>query len=177
MPLDDITLAAFLGQFRSYKGMAERGIAQLRDDDLFVRLNPQQSSIFAYMQHISGNLKSRFSDFLTSDGEKPSRDREGEFEEKQIPRSEIMAMWEAGWKVLFDALASLQPGDLEKTITIRNEPHTVVLAIARSITHISYHVGQILLLAKHIKTTRGENWNYLTIAPGGTKQFNRARGV
>ena len=176
MPHDE-TLAAATAEFRKTKSYAERAFAQLRDQDLFFRLSHEQCSIAAYIRHLSGNMRSRWTDFLTTDGEKPDRDRETEFAEQPISRSELMQLWESGWAALFDALTSLQPGDLERTIHIRNEPHTVVLAIVRQIAHYAWHVGQIALLAKHIKTARGEPWNYLTIPPGGSAAFNRTKGL
>src|SRR5689334_7226194 len=118
-------------------------------------------------------MRSRFTDFLTTDGEKPNRNREGEFVQENLPRQEIMTLWEAGWRCVFAAIEPLSPADLERTVLIRNEPHSVVLAITRQIAHYNYHVGQIVLLAKHIKTMRGEEWNYLTVPPGGSKEFNR----
>jgi hypothetical protein len=177
MSLHDLTLAAALEEFRKTKAYAEKAFAQLRDDDFFVRLNPQQSSIAAYIHHLAGNMRSRWTDFLTTDGEKPDRDRENEFAEQVVPRADLLATWEAGWRTLFTALESLQPGDLERTVTIRNEPHTVIQAIIRQIAHYTWHVGQIVLLAKHIKTTRNQPWNYMTIPPGGSQAFNRAKGL
>jgi hypothetical protein len=177
MPLPDTVLAAYSAEFRKAKRMADRAFGQLRDDDFFVKLNPQQNSIAAYVQHLSGNLRSRFTDFLTTDGEKPDRDREREFADATAPRAQLIAAWEAGWAHLFSTLDSLRPGDLERTITIRNEPHSVPLALARALAHCGYHIGQIVLLAKHIKTSRGEPWDYLTIPPGGSRAFNESKGV
>jgi hypothetical protein len=175
--LHALTLAAAIEEFRKTKAYAEKAFAQLRDEDFFVRLNPQQSSIAAYVRHMAGNMRSRWTDFLTTDGEKPDRDRESEFAETPVIRADLLATWEAGWRTLFAALESLQPGDLERTIYIRNEPHTVIQAIIRQIAHYTWHVGQIVFLAKHIKTTRNERWNYMTIAPGGSQAFNRAKGL
>ena len=177
MPLHDLTLAAAIDEFRKTKAYAEKAFAQLRDEDFFARLNDQQSSIAAYIRHLAGNMRSRWTDFLTADGEKPDRDRENEFAETLVPRADLLATWEAGWRTLFTALESLQPGDLERTVLIRHEPHTVVQAIIRQIAHYTWHVGQIVLLAKHIKTTRNEPWNYMTIPPGGSQAFNRAKGL
>jgi hypothetical protein len=177
MSLHALTLAAAIDEFRKTKAYAERAFAQLRDDDFFVRLNDRQSSIAAYVRHLAGNMRSRWTDFLTTDGEKHDRDRESEFAEAPVPRADLLATWEAGWRALFAALESLQPGDLERTVTIRNEPHSVIQAIIRQIAHYTWHVGQIVLLAKHIKTTRNEPWNYMTIAPGGSQAFNRAKGL
>ncbi|HEY7117055.1 MAG TPA: DUF1572 family protein [Tepidisphaeraceae bacterium] len=175
--LHDLTLAAAIDEFRKTKAYAERAFAQLRDEDFFVRLNPRQSSIAAYVRHLAGNMRSRWTDFLATDGEKPDRDREGEFAETPIPRAELLATWDQGWHTLFAALDSLKPNDLERTIYIRKEPHSVIQAIIRQIAHYTWHVGQIVLLAKHIKTTRNEPWNYMTIPPGGSQAFNRDKGL
>ena len=177
MSLHDLTLAAAIDEFRKTRAYANKAFTQLRDEDFFVRLNDQQCSIAAYIRHLAGNMRSRWTDFLTSDGEKPERNREAEFAEQLVTREQIMSLWEAGWSAVFDALASLQPGDLERTIFIRKEPHSVIQAIIRQIAHYAWHVGQIVLLAKHIRTARGESWNYMTIPPGGSAAFNRSRGV
>jgi hypothetical protein len=177
MPLHDLTLAAAVDEFRKTKAYAEKAFAQLRDEDFFVRLNDQQSSIAAYIRHLAGNMRSRWTDFLATDGEKPDRNRESEFAETPVQREQLIQTWEQGWATVFAALNSLQPGDLERTVTIRSEPHTVIQAIIRQIAHYTWHVGQIVLLAKHIKTTRHEPWNYMTIAPGGSQAFNRTKGL
>ena len=177
MSLHDLTLRACVGEFQKNKAYAERAFAQLRDEDFFVRLNDQQCSIAAYVRHMAGNMRSRWTDFLTTDGEKPDRNREGEFAEVVIPREQVMQTWERGWATVFAALNALQPGDLERTVYIRKEPHSVVLAIFRQVAHYAWHVGQIVLIAKHIKTTRGEPWNYMTVPPGGSQAFNRAKGL
>ena len=177
MSLHDLTLAACVAEFRKTKAYAEKAFAQLRDDDFFFRLNDRQTSIHAYVKHLSGNMLSRWTDFLTTDGEKPDRDREGEFVEEVVPREQVLATWERGWQAVFAALESLKPGDLEKTIVIRNEPHSVIQAIVRQVAHYAWHVGQIVLLAKHVKTSRGEPWDYMTIPPGGSGAFNRSKGL
>jgi Protein of unknown function (DUF1572) len=177
MRLHDLTVSAARDEFAKHKRYAEAAFAQLRDDDFFVKLNPHQNSIYVYVKHLAGNMHSRFTDFLTTDGEKPTRDREGEFTEEVVPREQIMAMWDKGWAAVFAALDSLKEGDLEKTVFVRREPHSVILAIIRQLAHYAYHVGQIVLLAKHIKTSRGEPWNYMTIPPGGSKAFNKAKGM
>jgi hypothetical protein len=177
MSLHDLNLAAAIDEFRKTRAHAEKAFAQLRDEDFFVRLSDQQCSIAAYVRHLAGNMRSRWTDFLTSDGEKPDRNRESEFAEHVVPREQIMSLWEAGWSTLFNALTSLQPGDLEKTVYIRNEPQSVVQAIIRQVAHYAWHVGQIVLLAKHIRTARGQPWNYLTIPPGQSAAFNRSKGL
>jgi hypothetical protein len=163
-----------LAEFRKTKSMAERAIAQLADEQLFVRINPAQNSIAAIVRHMAGNMRSRFTDFLTTDGEKPWRHRDSEFDDRIAPRAELMDLWECGWRRVFDAVGPLTDADLSRGVTIRTEPHTVFQAINRQTAHYAYHVGQILLIAKHVK---GEGWNYLTIAPGKTEQFNRNMGL
>ena len=160
MSLHTLTLAAALDELRRHKRYAELAFAQLRDEDFFVRLNPHQNSISVIVRHLAGNMLSRFTDLLTTDGEKPTRDRDSEFAEQVLPRGQILAAWETGWAAVFTALESLQEGDLEKTVHIRREPHSVILAITRQVAHYAYHVGQIVLLAKHIKTSR--------VSPGTT---------
>ena len=167
-------LEAFESEFRKTRRQAEAAIAQVDDAGLHARLNPQQNSIAVIVQHMAGNMLSRFSDFLTTDGEKPNRDRESEFVDRDLPRPKLMSLWERGWTCLFDALAPLTDADLERTVTIRREPHTVFLALVRQTAHYAWHAGQIALIAKHQK---GEGWQYLTIPPGGTAEFNRKMGV
>src|SRR3954451_21671884 len=173
MDIAPAVLSALYGEFHRYKREAEQAFAQLRDEDFFVRLNAQQNSIYVIVKHLHGNMLSRWTDFLTSDGEKPDRDREREFVEQVVPRDEVMRLWDEGWRCVFAAVEALQPGDLTRTVTIRGEPMTVVDAIARQVAHYAYHVGQILLIAKHLTVSRGKAWRYLTIAPGGSDAFNR----
>jgi hypothetical protein len=177
MSSHDATLCACLDEFRITKAYGEKAFVQLRDDDFFFRLNSTQSSIAAYVRHLHGNMLSRWTDCLTTDGEKPHRNREGEFAEAVVPRAELMSLWESGWATVLAAVGALQPGDLERTIYIRTEPYSVARAITRQIAHYGWHVGQIVLLAKHIKASRGEPWNYMTIPPGGTSAFNASRGM
>jgi hypothetical protein len=160
-------------QFRRTKRMTERAFEQLADEDFFFRLNPYQNSIYVIVKHLAGNMRSRWTELLTADGEKPDRDRESEFVEAVVPRAEILQTWESGWAILFAALEPLTDADLTRTVRIRNEPLTVIEAVVRQIEHYGYHVGQIVLIAKHL---RGERWNYLTIPPGGSAPFNRAKG-
>ena len=167
-------LTAFEQEFARTKSMSEASIAQVSDQELHRRINPQQNSIAVVMQHVAGNLLSRFTDFLTTDGEKPDRDRESEFADRQLSRAQILEFWERGWTCLFDALAPLNDADLAKTIFIRNEPHTILKALVRSSAHCAWHASQIALIAKHFK---GSGWQYLTIPPGGSDAFNQARGI
>lgn len=148
-------------QFQKMKTLAEDAIAQAKDDELVRRLDPEANSIALIMRHMAGNLRSRFTDFLTTDGEKPNRNRDGEFEENgPMTRRNILDDWESGWRVLFAALATLTPGDMLRDVFIRGERHTVMQALDRQLTHHSYHVGQIVFLAKHL---RSAEWRTLSI--------------
>jgi hypothetical protein len=167
-------IAVFEEQFQKTKGMCQRAMSQVSDAALHQQINPLQNGIAATVQHLAGNLQSRWTDFLTSDGEKPNRNREAEFADRHLPRQELMADWEAGWKCLFDTLAKLSDADLNRVVTIRNQPHSVHKAIVRSIDHCAWHAGQIALLAKHLV---GDGWQYLTIPPGGSSAFNKQMGV
>jgi hypothetical protein len=159
-----------LFQLRKLKAQAEKAIAQIDDAQFFALLDEDANSIALIMKHVAGNMRSRWTDFLTTDGEKPDRHRDTEFEQEAgDTRDAIVARWNAGWEVLFNALSSLHPADLGQTVTIRNEPHTVVQAINRQVSHYSAHVGQIVLLAKHFA---GPNWQTLTIP----KKKNRRVG-
>lgn len=177
MSLHDLTIRAAVDEFKRYKTYAEKAFAQLRDEDFFHRLHPDQCSIAAYIRHMHGNMLSRWTDFLTTDGEKPTRDRENEFAEQIVPREQLLQLWNSGWAAVFDAMHALQPGDLERTVYIRKEAHSVVYAIARQVAHYAWHAGQIVLIAKHAKAARGEAWDYMTIPPGGSAAFNRAKGM
>ncbi len=158
-----------VGQFRDLKSLAEKAIAQLSDDQLFTTLDEKANSIAVLMKHVGGNLRSRFSNFLTSDGEKPDRHRDTEFDVRDDTEATILKRWEEGWQCLFDAIESLTDDDLSKTVFIRGEPHSVVKAINRGMTHSAAHVGQIVLLAKHL---RGGDWQSLSIPRGKSEEFN-----
>lgn len=157
--------------FQANKGWADKAIAQLPDDKLHVTLDTNTNSVAVIMKHVAGNLKSRWTDFLTTDGEKPWRNRDDEFVDSFKDRHEVLNYWEEGWACIFDTLESLQPGDLEKFVTIRGEPHTVPLAIHRSLAHSAYHIGQIMLLARILA---GEYWETITIPRGGSNDFNKS---
>lgn len=159
-----------LAELHKLKTQSDRTIAQLRDEDLFFQLNPDQNSIYVIMKHMARNMLSRWTDFRTTDGEKDWRNRDEEFIERVVPRQQVLNHWESGWKCLFDAMASIQPDELMRTITIRGEAMSLFQAINRQTAHYGYHVGQIVLLAKHI---RGKDWQYLTIPRGQSEQFNR----
>jgi uncharacterized damage-inducible protein DinB len=155
--------------FRHYKRLGDNAMAQCPDDKLCAEIDPQSNSIAIIVKHMAGNMRSRWTNFLTTDGEKPDRHRDSEFEAAPATRAEVIALWEAGWKLLFDALAPLTDADLEKRVTIRTEPHSVTQAINRQIAHYSYHVGQIAFLARHFA---GEKWQPLTIPKKRSAEFN-----
>lgn len=161
-------------EFRYYRSLGERAMAQLPDADLFKDPAPGSNSIAVIVLHLHGNMLSRWTEFLTSDGEKAWRDREGEFDPKLTARDELMARWNAGWDCLLAAIDPLTPADLERTVRIRTEPHSVAQAITRQLAHVPYHVGQIVLLAKLFK---GESFQSLSIPRGGTAAFNRNKGM
>ncbi|HEX2165666.1 MAG TPA: DUF1572 family protein [Longimicrobiales bacterium] len=157
-------------EFLYYKALGERAIAQLDGAGLSASPPGGGNSIATICWHVSGNLRSRFTDFLTTDGEKPWRKRDEEFEVRAVTRDELLEKWEQGWSVLLGALDSLTDGDLERTVTIRNQPSAVREALLRSLAHVSYHVGQIVYAAK---AARGDEWRYLSIPPGGSEQHNQ----
>ena len=168
------TGAAYLDEarraLRGHKRLAEGAISQLGDDELFRQLDPESNSVAVLMKHIAGNMRSRLTDFLTTDGEKPDRHRDQEFEiMHDTTRAQLMEMWENGWRIAFGTLASLKPEDLERTVTIRGEPHTVLQALHRAVAHYAYHVGQMVFLAKHF---RGGEWKSLSIPRGKSEEFN-----
>jgi hypothetical protein len=159
--------------FRKQKQLADRAMAQVGDEAFFRALDAESNSIAVIVKHVAGNQLSRWRDFLTTDGEKPDRDRDAEFEVgAEATRSEILARWEAGWELLFAALAPLGDGDLQRTVTIRGEPHSVLQAIQRQLAHYAQHVGQIVLLARHFA---GAEWKTLSIPRGRSKEFEVAR--
>jgi hypothetical protein len=154
--LDDVR-----AQFRKLKKLGEDALAQVKDDELLVTLDPESNSLAVIMKHMAGNLRSRFTDFLTTDGEKPNRNRDSEFEIAHPPdRAAIFADWESGWARLFEALDRLTPDDLLRDVYIRGERHSVIQALDRQMTHHAYHVGQIVFLAKHL---RSADWRTLSI--------------
>jgi len=157
-------------ELRSLKRAAERAISQLTDDQFFALLDPESNSIAVLVKHIAGNMRSRWSEFLTTDGEKPYRRRDDEFRiEAADTRAALLERWEQGWKILLDTLESLGPDDLERTVTIRSESYTVTGAVQRSLSHYSDHIGQIILLAKHFA---GAKWQTLSIPRGKSEEHN-----
>lgn len=155
--------------FRNYKKLAERAIEQVSDEEFFAAIDAEANSIAVLVKHIAGNARSRWRDFLTTDGEKADRDRDTEFELIGDTRESLMQYWETGWQTLFDAIEPLTPDDFTLTVKIRGEPHTVIEAINRQLTHYAYHVGQIVLLAKHF---RSAEWTSLSIPKNRSGQFN-----
>ncbi|MGD9589315.1 MAG: DUF1572 family protein [Pyrinomonadaceae bacterium] len=159
-----------IGSFRNYKKLAERALDQLSDDEFFTKIDAESNSIAIIVKHVAGNLHSRWRDFLTTDGEKPDRHRDTEFELIEDTRGSLMAFWEAGWQTLFHSIGPLTEEDFGRTVTIRGEPHTVVEAINRQLTHYSYHIGQIVFLAKHLRSTE---WQTLSVPRNRSAEFNR----
>src|SRR5882672_10447168 len=158
-----------LDVFRYYKKLGERAMEQCPDDALFESLDAESNSISIIVKHLSGNMRSRWTDFLTTDGEKPDRDRDSEFEAPPATRIGLVDMWESGWKMVFDSLAPLTEADLGRTIPIRGEAHSVMQAINRQLAHYAYHVGQIVYLAKHFA---GSEWKSLTVPRGRSAELN-----
>jgi hypothetical protein len=158
-------------QMRGHKRLAEGALAQLTEEDFFVALDAESNSVAILIKHIAGNMRSRFHDFLSSDGEKPDRHRDQEFELGTKPsREELMRWWEQGWGVVLAALDELKPEDLTRTVYIRQEPHTVVQALNRALAHYAFHIGQIVFLAKHL---RSNEWKTLSVPRGKSEEFNR----
>ncbi|MFI5195347.1 MAG: DinB family protein [Chitinophagales bacterium] len=156
-------------QFAQYKALGEKSMAQIPEEKLFWQINEQSNSVSTIVKHLWGNMRSRFTDFLTSDGEKSWRNRESEFENDLNSRDLLMARWNEGWDCLLATLDELQEKDLLSIVSIRNEKHTVTEALNRQLTHYAYHVGQIVFLAKVIS---GQNWKSLSIPRGQSDQFN-----
>jgi len=164
-PIIDSVRAEYL----RYKGLAEAAVAQLSDADLIVPGPGGGNSIAVLCWHLAGNFRSRFTDFLTTDGEKPWRRREEEFHRRSVTQDELLAFWEGGWAVLLETLRGLSDDDLEREVTIRGQPLRVMEALHRSLAHASYHVGQIVFLAHGLK---GADWRWLSIPPGQSDQYN-----
>jgi hypothetical protein len=156
--------------FRAYKKLTEKAIAQLKDEEFFVTLDEEANSVAVVMKHMAGNMISRWTDFLTSDGEKPDRNRDMEFVvDAQTTKDDVIAYWERGWKCVLDAIEPLTVKDFEKTVLIRGEKHTIVQAINRQLMHYAYHIGQIVFLAKHF---RSAEWKSLSIPRNRSADFN-----
>jgi len=161
-----------IGLFRYYKKLGERAMAQCPDEALFITLDAESNSIAILVKHMAGNMRSRWLDFLTTDGEKPDRHRDTEFETPPTTRAQLTEMWERGWKYVFDALEPLTEADLTRTVTIRTEPHSVMQAINRQVAHYAHHVGQILFLAKHLTFTKTGKWESLSVPRGKSADMN-----
>jgi hypothetical protein len=159
-----------LSLFRYYKKLAEGAMGQLLDEQLFTALDEEMNSVAIIVKHMAGNMRSRWSDFLTSDGEKPDRNRDSEFVAPHATRAELMRVWNDGWERIFHALEPLSDADLGREIFIRNEPHSVMQAINRQMAHYAYHCGQIVFLAKHLK---GNSWKTLSVPRNRSAEFNR----
>jgi hypothetical protein len=158
-----------LGRFRTIKKLGEKAIAQVPDDALlFLKLDAESNSIAVIVRHLAGNMRSRWTDFLTTDGEKADRNRDSEFVESETTREELLATWEQGWAYVFAALEPLTGEDAMRVVTIRAEPHTVVQAVLRQVEHYGYHVGQIVFLAKHLASDR---WRSLSVPRGQSLAF------
>lgn len=165
--------AAYLAEvrrvFARQQALAERALAQVNDEHFFDAPGPDENSIAIIVKHMGGNMRSRWRDFLATDGEKPDRDRDGEFELRGESRQAVMERWQQGWQVLFSAIEGLGPDDVLREVRIRGEAHTVLQAIERQVDHYAYHVGQVVQLARHFAGTR---WETLSIARGASQQFN-----
>jgi len=167
----DSYLEDSLSLLRYYKQLAERAIERVTDAQLTAVLDREMNSIALIAKHMAGNMRSRFADFLTSDGEKPGRNRDAEFEDPPVTREALVRTWNAGWEQLFGAIEPLTQSDLIRTITIRGEPHSVMQAINRQLAHYSYHCGQIVFLAKHLQS---EGWQSLSVPRKQSDAFNNA---
>jgi len=159
-----------LAIFRQYKQLGEKAMAQVTDEQLFATIDRESNSIAIIVKHLTGNMRSRWTDFLTSDGEKPTRDRDGEFTDPADTRADLLRDWEQGWACVFSAIEPLTDADLGRTVMIRGEAHSVVQAINRQLAHYPMHVGQIILLAKHYA---GARWQTLSVARNRSAEFNR----
>jgi hypothetical protein len=156
--------------FQAYKKLGEGALAQVTGEQLFAVLDPEMNSIAIIVKHMAGNMRSRWTDFLTSDGEKPDRNRDTEFEAPPQTRAEVMQLWTKAWNLVFATLESLSDSDVDRKVTIRGEAHSVMQAINRQIGHYAYHVGQMVLLAKHFQHA---NWRSLSVPRGKSEDFNR----
>lgn len=170
--IEQLYLDSAIKRLSYYKMLGDKTMEQLTGEELHWQPDGEPNSIYLIVKHLSGNMLSRWTDFLTSDGEKSWRDRDTEFEESEATKENISEIWEKGWTCMIDALTALQPADLEKTIYIRNEPHFVIDAINRQLSHVPHHVGQIVYIGKMIKK---DNWQSLSIPKGHSQDFNREK--
>jgi len=170
MSTDSPIHSAVVDEFQKIKKLADKSIAQLSDEQLLAKIDPDANSVAILMRHMAGNMRSRWVNFLTSDGEKADRQRDREFEEIAQTRGELLAEWEHGWQCVFAAIARLTDADLQRTVVIRGEPHSVYKAMSRQVAHYAGHAYQILMLAKHLS---GPGWKTLSIPRGQSEEFNR----
>src|SRR4051812_22911790 len=170
MSTESPILSVAIDELRKIKRLADKAIEQLPDDRLHVAIDPEANSVAVLMRHMAGNMRSRWVNFLESDGEKPDRLRDREFEDPGQSRADLLAEWEHGWQCVFDALTPLTDADLSRTVIIRSEPHTVYQAVSRQVAHYAGHAYQILFLAKHLQ---GAKWKPLSIPRGQSEEFNR----
>ena len=170
MSTNAVILPVVLDEFQKIKKLADKASEQLSDEQLHALIDPDANSVAVLMRHMAGNMRSRWVDFLTSDGEKPDRLRDREFEDPQQSRADLLAEWEHGWQCVFTALSPLGDADLQRTVMIRGESHSVYKAISRQVAHYAGHAYQILLLAKHLQ---GSSWKTLSIPRGQSEEFNR----
>jgi uncharacterized damage-inducible protein DinB len=166
-------VSSIAAEFRRYKSLGEGAIAQLSDAEFAQTSSPDDNSVAVIVWHIAGNLRSRFTDFRTTDGEKPWRNRDEEFVSRTVTREQLLAKWESGWQAVFTALAELTDGDIDQNVTIRGQAHTIGDALLRALAHTSYHVGQIVYIAK---AARGSEWKTLSIPKGQSSTYNRNPG-
>lgn len=169
MPTDNLYINIIIKRFVTYKDLGEKAIIQLDDQAIHQRLSPEDNNVATIVKHMHGNMLSRFSDFLESDGEKPWRKRDEEFLDGNDTVTQLLGRWHEGWHVVISAVEALQDSDLTKEVTIRHEPHLVLDAILRQVAHYAYHVGQIVFIAKSLK---GKDWQSLSIPKGQSEQFN-----
>ena len=165
------TKSAWLAELRKQKQWAEHAAAQVPDQKLHQAIAPGTNPVSVIMKHLAGSLRSRFTDFLTSDGEKDWRNRDSEFIVGNEPREEVMVIWNRGWDTVLGAVEALTEADMARTVTIRAEPHTIPLAVTRAIAHCAYHTGQIMLVSRILAGSDG--WNWATIAPGKSEEFRQ----
>ena len=170
MPTESPILSTAIDELQKIKKLADKSIEQLADEQLHVQIDPEANSVAVLMRHMAGNMRSRWINFMTSDGEKPDRMRDREFEDPGQSRAELVAEWEHGWQCVFDALNPLSDADLQRTVLIRGESMSVYKAISRQVAHYAGHAYQILFLAKHLQ---GTNWKTLSIPRGQSEEFNR----
>lgn len=165
----EVFIQSAVQQFRNYKALADKTFGQLKESDFYYAPNEESNNLAVIITHMHGNMLSRWTNFLTEDGEKEWRNRDNEFEDRKLSEQQLLKLWEEGWNVLFDALSALRAGDMDRTIFIRTKPLTVTEAVHRQLTHYASHVGQIIYIGKMLA---GKSWQTLSIARGSSQQFN-----